>query len=1002
MAAPSATRAGYTPVEPPAVSVAADGRLAAVHEATRVTMLELPSAEPFAEVGVDPDAVGSEVGWIGTPGRLLVLSRYEAHSTVHLLDPHGPRSIAEIRLEAPMRLFASVGGCALVVGALGAAVIAATETHLTLYPFPTRTVPVTAGAAGTQFVVALQGSVEEWDPRTRLPTRRLRLPRAAAITAVGGSERLIWMTTQQEPARIDVIPLMNRGQPRAHDLPEPIGRIASHPRSEMLAVIGAETGRLYAIDLDGRIPTRILGLDGPDGIDRVEAAAVLGGRAGMAVIAQTGRPVVLVALDRREVEPVVAAAPGVPTISVAMAREPAGEGEPERHAAEPERRMFASERRAAEPARTARPSLDLRAASGARSADASDAGLVDESAELDDAGAGALDARDEHDAQGASSLYDAPAEDDASVDDVGSLGDREAASDDSSSDAASSGDSSPGGSSSDDSHHASAALETSPESPDLSAKGRHAFPDHGEAQPGSTDESSDHTAGSQVSTHGSRVSTHGVRVREGASHGSDAAPESMLGTADAALGSSGEALDASGEALGSSGEALNVSGEAPELASPPVERSGPTAGLRALRERAAPVATPAGAARAAGDAAVVKSPPSISLGRGAATAPGPRAALPAMRSSPPRSTSTTPATRPAPFVPRPVPRAPAGDPRTSDPATNDPRAARPASSASERFSSWRDQVRQGQPRGAAPAGAVPPGATPPGAGSPGALPAGAIPPGSPGALPVGPPRAAAGLPGRPAAAPRTLTLGSSPGTAGGVTFSLGPDPADAGLADPGAPSGSEDAARSWRDEVVAWSRAVLAGHAPQPVGAPVIDALIARLDLAPSLSPVLALLYGAHLCGERGVAPVEVSRLLARSWDEALGRGELAQHALASFSGSRVALAPVVQRMLDELPPLSGALLGEPGQVALLGPCVAVAGDEPLGAVAARCVAAVGSAILVAHDTTDRAALAFEARIYGAVAMRRIADAESATHELTIFVVPDEALAEQLGLPRLV
>ncbi|MBC7973437.1 MAG: hypothetical protein H7138_00520, partial [Myxococcales bacterium] len=129
MAAPSASATGFTPVDRPRISIAADGTLAAIHEAARVTILALPDGEPFAEIGVDPDAIASEVGWVGAPGRLIVLSRYEAHSTVHLLDPQGPRSIAEIRLEVPMRMFASAGATALVVGGQGAGVLAATETH---------------------------------------------------------------------------------------------------------------------------------------------------------------------------------------------------------------------------------------------------------------------------------------------------------------------------------------------------------------------------------------------------------------------------------------------------------------------------------------------------------------------------------------------------------------------------------------------------------------------------------------------------------------------------------------------------------------------------------------------------------------------------------------------------------------------------------------------------------------------------------------------------------
>jgi len=188
-------------------------------------------------------------------------------------------------------------------------------------------------------------------------------------------------------------------------------------------------------------------------------------------------------------------------------------------------------------------------------------------------------------------------------------------------------------------------------------------------------------------------------------------------------------------------------------------------------------------------------------------------------------------------------------------------------------------------------------------------------------------------------------------------------------------------------------------HAP---AAPAIDAVLARFELALQLRPVLVLLYGAHLCGERGAAPIDVARVLDRQWDEALGRGELAQRGVAEYAGSRVALSPVILRVLDELPPLTGTLVGEPGIVALLGPCVVVAGDEPLTQIAAPCLAHVGGAILVARDDSDRAELLFEARAHGAAPMLRPAAVlDAAPSEPAIFVVGDAELADRLGLPRL-
>jgi hypothetical protein len=788
MVARSPSRAGdYTPAEPARVAVAADGTVAAVCEPSRITLLALPDGVPFAEIEVDPEAIASEVGWLGAPPRLLVLSRYEAYCTAHLLDPQGPRPIAEIRLEAPMRLCATVGAAALVIGGPGAAVLAASETHLTTYAFQTRSVPLTAGAAAGQFVVALPGSIEEWDPHSRMPRRRLRLPRAAAITAVGGSERVVWMTTQHEPARIDVIPLVNRGQQRAHDLPESIASIAGHPRSDLVACIGAETGRVYVVDLDGRHPTRILA---PDGDGRIESAALVIGRMTGVLAAQAGRAVMIAPLDGRD------------------------DGEPAARAT-PAGRVGAGAR--SEPALAARTAGDQPAAAG---------------------GAGELPRT----AQRPASL-----------------------------------------------------------SLDRSAP---------------------------------------------ASSPAVAIPAKVAAAEAPAPGLAAEAIDPD----------LPIGHAAPAFAATPEPA------LPAVASPASPVASPT-------------RPGEPAPARG----PGPAAR------SPSSSAAGAPALRAAP-----VPGAPSRGASTT--------GSGPLPSASARFSAWRDLVRQSE--------------SPPG--EPGASPR-PEPPTAPRPEPPTAPRPEP--PTAPRPEPPTAPRPEPPTAlvAAVAPEAPRPDP-PAALASPhaapvapvapAAPVGPVAAVReepraTWRDEVVAWTRGFAAGAmAPDAPAAPPIDALIARFDLAPALHPVLVLLYGAHLCGERGVAPAEIARVLDRRWDEALGRGELAERGVAEYAGSRIALAPLVLRALDELPPATGVLVGQAGSALLLGPCVVVAGDEPLLTIAERCAPRVGGAILAATGEPARAQLVLEARARGAAPMLR-ATLDAAPGDAAIFVISDPELAERLGLPRL-
>jgi hypothetical protein len=665
---------GFSPIERPRVSIANDGTLAAIAESTRVVVVEVPSGAPFAEIGVDSEALVTEVAWIGAPPRLLVMSRYASHSTVHLVDPHGPRTISEIRLEPPMRLFSTVGPHALAVGAMGAAMMTAGEAHLTPYQFPARTIPATGGAAGNNFVVALAGSVEEWDPAARMPRRRLRLPRPAVITNLGGSERAVWMTTQQDPTRIDVIPLVNRGQPKQHELPEPIAHVTGHPRSDLLVCVGADSGKIYVVDLDGRSRLRVLG---PEGIDRTEAAGLVVGRMIGVLAAQAGRPITVVTLDGREVED----APMVPVPAVL---------EPE----EPKRRSTLSD------------------------------------------------------------------DDEPTV-----------------------------------------------------------------------------------------------------------APAAVAPAAVAPA-------------------AVAPAAVAPAAVAP------------------AAVAPAAVAPAAVAPAAVAP----------AAVAP---AVLPeqVLATPPPTMIIQSPAQAPSLFrhptiAPTPAPARPAAKAPTTVGAQN----------LADRFSSWRDKQRSSQPRSE-----------------------------SAGAMPW-----------------------------------IDPRP-------------------TWRDEAVTWSRAVVAGSVDRGApSCPPIDALAVRFELAANLVPALVLLYGAHLSGERGVAPIDISRVLGRRWNEALGRGDLAERGLAVYHDSRVRLAPPIQRVLDELPISTGTLVGDAGTVALLGPCVVVAGDESLVAIAERCLASVGGAILAASDDVDPEELFTEARARGAAPMLRITNRDiEPGNDPAIFVVSDPVVAERLGIPRL-
>lgn len=308
----------------PYVSVAGDGRFAAVVERGRASVVRIPDGTLAGEYAL---ASGAQVAWLGAPSRLLVISPGPGYQTAQLIDPApAPRELLddpvpedETRVEATARLAATAEDYALLLGAQGATLVQALGMKLGLSRFLTLTVPSVAGTAGRRFVVAIGGTIEEWDPKQRAAIRRvrLRIPVHNEITAVGGSERRFWMITRDTPSRIDVIVDISRGRPDAYELPEPIASVARHPQRELLACIGRDTGQLYVLSLDGQLAPRAVAVEGLDAVDSV---AFCPGQTIAMVAARAGKPVMIVGSDGKPLggaptmQPRAAAAPPPPPV----------------------------------------------------------------------------------------------------------------------------------------------------------------------------------------------------------------------------------------------------------------------------------------------------------------------------------------------------------------------------------------------------------------------------------------------------------------------------------------------------------------------------------------------------------------------------------------------------------------------------------------------------------------------------------------------------------------
>jgi len=271
----------------PHLVVAPDGAHVAIADAAAIAVFALDSGEVIAAGGLDAEDALT-LAWLG-PDQLITFTR-DARVRVVSIDRVRARFelVAETSLPG-MVLRGVAGDCALATSGREAVVLGVRGGQLEVSAFRTRRVPTAIGAAGHgHLVVAAPGTdvVEEWDLAGRRSKRRLKLPPNTVVHAVGGSDHLVWWVAP-DADRVEVIPLVTRNQPRVQLIGEPIAQIVGWPRSDAIACVGARTGRVVVLDLDGARGPRTLVLDP---IDRPDAIAL---GATVAIVAQVGKPLVL-------------------------------------------------------------------------------------------------------------------------------------------------------------------------------------------------------------------------------------------------------------------------------------------------------------------------------------------------------------------------------------------------------------------------------------------------------------------------------------------------------------------------------------------------------------------------------------------------------------------------------------------------------------------------------------------------------------------------------------
>jgi hypothetical protein len=276
-----------------ALSVNNDGSAVAVLLHDKVIVVALPTLDAVCEIPIR-SAVTHDVQWLSD--HLLVAEVESSSSRIVLWKIAGETvAVSEKIVQAPLRLLTTLGNVVLAMGPEinSTSVLRKTAESFGLSMFPTRRLPSAVGQCHGKVLVGHQGFMEEWDLAERTGGRTWKLAPSTVPLFVGGTERVLWLVAKQNLRQLDVVPLINRGQTRQHMLPEAIANVIHHRRVDWLLATGADTGRLYLIDLEGK--AGIVGWDTAQAGEPV-VAALYAGR-GVGCVQAAGGTISLLGID---------------------------------------------------------------------------------------------------------------------------------------------------------------------------------------------------------------------------------------------------------------------------------------------------------------------------------------------------------------------------------------------------------------------------------------------------------------------------------------------------------------------------------------------------------------------------------------------------------------------------------------------------------------------------------------------------------------------------------
>jgi len=223
------------------IATSPDGQWAAVRRGREVWLLANGAGPATSRIELPTDDVDLVI--VGPPSILAIVMRGTAEDASHrmvLYQPPYGDAVAQLDLEAPMRIAAVTGPRIVLVSRDGKAVTIVRVAGRALSAQAVETgspVEFAVGLERNQVLFGLLRKLEAWDAISGRPLLRMQLQLPPPPRTIGPAHGHLWAT---RPGGDDILVCrMSDGRPFRHHIGAPIDDVICHPASPLVIVVTA-------------------------------------------------------------------------------------------------------------------------------------------------------------------------------------------------------------------------------------------------------------------------------------------------------------------------------------------------------------------------------------------------------------------------------------------------------------------------------------------------------------------------------------------------------------------------------------------------------------------------------------------------------------------------------------------------------------------------------------------------------------------------------------------